>query len=75
MLTGYTSQKSSVLQSYLMKTVHYQLSVVVRKRLYDKSYSGVLCLLCREIELSDLVFSCAIDAGVRDEILVETTTS
>ncbi|KAG9301790.1 hypothetical protein G9A89_003337 [Geosiphon pyriformis] len=46
MLTESTSQKTSVLQLYLMKA-----------RLYDKSYLGVLCLLCKEVELSDHVFS------------------
>ncbi|KAG9284213.1 hypothetical protein G9A89_020224 [Geosiphon pyriformis] len=73
MLTGSTNQKSSVLQSYLMKTVHYQLPVAVYKRLYDKNYPGVLCLLCREVELPDYVFSCTMDAGVQNEILAKAT--
>ncbi|KAG9306521.1 hypothetical protein G9A89_004718 [Geosiphon pyriformis] len=75
MLTGFTNWKSSVLQSYLMKTVHHRLSVTVRKRLYNKNYPGVLCLLCREMELPNHVFSCSIDAGVRNEILTETAVS
>ncbi|KAG9287393.1 hypothetical protein G9A89_023765 [Geosiphon pyriformis] len=54
MLFGFTSQKSSALHSYLMKT----------KRLYDKSYPSVLCLLCSEIELSD-----------HEEILAEASAS
>ncbi|KAG9295055.1 hypothetical protein G9A89_017849 [Geosiphon pyriformis] len=46
---GATAKKSSCLCTYLMKAVHRQLSVAVRKRLYDRFYSGVLCLLCHEI--------------------------
>ncbi|KAG9305881.1 hypothetical protein G9A89_016533 [Geosiphon pyriformis] len=73
MLAGSISWKSSVLQFYLMKAVHHHLPVVVRKRLYDKNYSGILCLLCREVKLPNHVFSCAINADVYNEILAETT--
>ncbi|KAG9306308.1 hypothetical protein G9A89_018191 [Geosiphon pyriformis] len=59
--------------SYLMKAVHHQLPVVVRKKLYNKSYLGVLCLLCREVELPNHVFSCVMNAGVQDEILAKAT--
>ncbi|KAG9301093.1 hypothetical protein G9A89_012476 [Geosiphon pyriformis] len=75
MLAGSTSWKSSVLQSYLMKAVHHHLPVAVRKRLYNKNYSGVLCLLCREMELPNHVFSCAMDADVYNGILAETAAS
>ncbi|KAG9288231.1 hypothetical protein G9A89_021262 [Geosiphon pyriformis] len=56
-----TSRKSSVLRSYLIKAVHRWLPVAVRKRLYDKGYLGVQCLLCGEVELPDHVFLCALD--------------
>ncbi|KAG9295585.1 hypothetical protein G9A89_003888 [Geosiphon pyriformis] len=35
-----------------------RLPVVVRKRLYNKLYPSVLCLLCYEVELPDHVFTC-----------------
>ncbi|KAG9286896.1 hypothetical protein G9A89_012446 [Geosiphon pyriformis] len=44
-------------------------------KLYNKSYPGVLCLLCRKVELSNHVFSCAINADVYDEILAEAVMS
>ncbi|KAG9288917.1 hypothetical protein G9A89_019539 [Geosiphon pyriformis] len=75
MLAGSTSWKFSVLQSYLIKAVHHQLLMAIQKRLYDKSYSGVLCLLCKEVELLNYVFSCAMDAGVQDEILAKAAAS
>ncbi|KAG9291939.1 hypothetical protein G9A89_004877 [Geosiphon pyriformis] len=64
MLTGSTSQKFSVLQLYLIKA-----------KLYDKNYPGVLCLLCREVELPNHVFFCAMDAGVQEEIFAEAAVS
>ncbi|KAG9285528.1 hypothetical protein G9A89_006516 [Geosiphon pyriformis] len=51
--------------------VHQQLSVVVRKRLYNKRYPGVLCLLYGEMELPDHVFTCALDAGIWKEVLAK----
>ncbi|KAG9292906.1 hypothetical protein G9A89_016268 [Geosiphon pyriformis] len=53
MLTGFTSQKLVSLRTYLMKTLHKRLLVAVRKRLYNKRYPGVQCLLCSEVELPD----------------------
>ncbi|KAG9304070.1 hypothetical protein G9A89_005980 [Geosiphon pyriformis] len=52
-----TIRRSSYLRTYLMKAVHHQMSVVVRKWLYDKCYPGVLCLLYYEVELLDHVFT------------------
>ncbi|KAG9304581.1 hypothetical protein G9A89_020145 [Geosiphon pyriformis] len=66
------TSRFSVLQSYLIKAVHHHLPVAVRKRLYDKNYPGVLCLLCREVELPDYVFFCVINANVHNKILAET---
>ncbi|KAG9285554.1 hypothetical protein G9A89_006542 [Geosiphon pyriformis] len=57
MLGGKWALKSSYLYTYLIKAVHHQMPVVVRKQLYDKCYPGVLCLLCCEVELSDHVFT------------------
>ncbi|KAG9302787.1 hypothetical protein G9A89_009564 [Geosiphon pyriformis] len=59
MLTKFTSRKSATLYMYIMKAVHHRLPVAVCKRLYNKKYSGVLCLLCSEVELPDHVFTCA----------------
>ncbi|KAG9292017.1 hypothetical protein G9A89_017916 [Geosiphon pyriformis] len=41
----------------------------VRKRLYDKGYPGVFCLLCGEVKLFDHVFSCISDANIQKKIL------
>ncbi|KAG9286350.1 hypothetical protein G9A89_014516 [Geosiphon pyriformis] len=69
MLAGFTSQRSSCLCMYLMKTVHQWLPMVVRKQLYDRSYPSVLCLLCCEVELSDHVFMCSHDVKICGEVL------
>ncbi|KAG9287771.1 hypothetical protein G9A89_017366 [Geosiphon pyriformis] len=74
MLAGFTNWKSLGLCMYMMKAVHRKLPVTVRKKLYDKDYSGVLCLLCGKIELLDHVFICACNVFVHDGILTETTT-
>ncbi|KAG9302605.1 hypothetical protein G9A89_007309 [Geosiphon pyriformis] len=74
MLTGFTSQKTSNLYTYMIKAVHRRLPIAVRKRLYDKSYSGVLCLFCNETKLPDHVFTYACDIFVRNEILLEAST-
>ncbi|KAG9297782.1 hypothetical protein G9A89_011297 [Geosiphon pyriformis] len=73
MLAGFTSQKSSGLQSYLMKAVHRRLSVAIQKKLYNKEYPGVLCLLCDKVELPNHVFSCILDASIWEEILAEAS--
>ncbi|KAG9289170.1 hypothetical protein G9A89_022479 [Geosiphon pyriformis] len=73
MLAGFTSLKSSNLHMYIMKVVHRQLPVAVQKRLYDKRYPGVLCLMCGEVELLDHIFICAGDIDVCNNILVEAS--
>ncbi|KAG9302170.1 hypothetical protein G9A89_020604 [Geosiphon pyriformis] len=71
MLSGFTSRKLANLHTYLIKTVYRQLSVVVRKRLYNKSYPGVLYLLYNKMELSDHVFTCFGNFGLHGNILFE----
>ncbi|KAG9303721.1 hypothetical protein G9A89_018618 [Geosiphon pyriformis] len=71
MLSRFISRKSANLCTYLIKAVHRQLPVVVKKRLYNKNYSGVLCLLCREVELPDHVFTYSGNTVFWKEILVE----
>ncbi|KAG9300595.1 hypothetical protein G9A89_005195 [Geosiphon pyriformis] len=56
-----------------MKAVHRRLPVAVRKRLYNKYYPGVLCLLCSSVKFSDHSFTCAHESGIRKEILAETS--
>ncbi|KAG9297633.1 hypothetical protein G9A89_011148 [Geosiphon pyriformis] len=53
--------------------VHRRLLVVVRKRLYDRCYLGVLCLLCGGVEFSDHSFTCTHESGVYDEILAKAS--
>ncbi|KAG9307735.1 hypothetical protein G9A89_023300 [Geosiphon pyriformis] len=65
--------RSSCLRTYLMKTVHHQMPVVMRKQLYNKHYLGVLCLLCCEVEFSDHVFTCSYDMKIRRNILAATS--
>ncbi|KAG9292754.1 hypothetical protein G9A89_001284 [Geosiphon pyriformis] len=73
MLAGFTGQKTLNLHSYLMKAVHKCLLIAVQKRLYNKSYPGILCLLCGEVEFSDHVFTCSQDVVIHGEVLVETS--
>ncbi|KAG9286858.1 hypothetical protein G9A89_012408 [Geosiphon pyriformis] len=73
MFTGFTSCKFLVLRTYLMKAVYRRLPVAVRKRLYDRHYPGVLCLLYGGVEFSDHSFTCTYESGVCEEILVETS--
>ncbi|KAG9302143.1 hypothetical protein G9A89_020577 [Geosiphon pyriformis] len=47
------------------------LVTVVRKRLYDKYYPGVLCLHCGKVEFSDHVFTCNKESVSYKEILFE----
>ncbi|KAG9291041.1 hypothetical protein G9A89_012913 [Geosiphon pyriformis] len=44
--------------TYFMKALHYWLPVAIRKQLYDKYYSSVLCLYYDNVEISDHVFFC-----------------
>ncbi|KAG9295357.1 hypothetical protein G9A89_013386 [Geosiphon pyriformis] len=71
MLSEFTSRKSANLYTYLIKAVYRQLPVAIRKRLYSRSYPGVLCLLCGEVEFSDHVFACSGDFGFHGDILVK----
>ncbi|KAG9284691.1 hypothetical protein G9A89_002922 [Geosiphon pyriformis] len=71
MFSGFTNRKSANLHTYLIKTVYKQLLVVVRKRLYNRGYPGVLCLLCGKIEFFDHAFTCSGDSGLHGNILVE----
>ncbi|KAG9307685.1 hypothetical protein G9A89_023250 [Geosiphon pyriformis] len=73
MLAGFTSWKSADLQTYLMKTVHKRLPVAVRKKLYNKCYPGVQCLLCEKMELPDHVFTCSQNVHTWMEILLEVS--
>ncbi|KAG9296172.1 hypothetical protein G9A89_014764 [Geosiphon pyriformis] len=74
MLAGFTSCKLVDLHTYLMKVLHKRLLVAVRKRLYNRCYSSVQCLLCGEVELPDHVFTCSQDIHIREEILLEAST-
>ncbi|KAG9288606.1 hypothetical protein G9A89_006707 [Geosiphon pyriformis] len=73
MLAGFTNRKSLTLYTYLIKTVHRRLLVVVRKRLYDRLYSGMLCLLCSNVEFSDHSFTCIHEFGISGEILAKAS--
>ncbi|KAG9298683.1 hypothetical protein G9A89_012751 [Geosiphon pyriformis] len=75
MLAGFTSRKFSGLCTYLMKAVHQWLPVVIRKKLYNRKYSGILCLLCSEVKVPNYVFTCVLDAGVRKKILAKAFAS
>ncbi|KAG9296868.1 hypothetical protein G9A89_006823 [Geosiphon pyriformis] len=73
MLAGFTSRASSSLCTYVIKAVHRRLPVAIRKRLYDKCYPSVLCLLCGEVEFFDHVFTCVHESGIRGKILAEAS--
>ncbi|KAG9296093.1 hypothetical protein G9A89_011945 [Geosiphon pyriformis] len=74
LLSGFTSRKSTNLHMYLMKAIYRQLPVAVRKRLYNRSYPGVLCLLYGEVEFSDHVFTCSGDFGLCGDILMSMSS-
>ncbi|KAG9286655.1 hypothetical protein G9A89_012205 [Geosiphon pyriformis] len=61
MATSSTGKRSAGARTYFMKALYYRLSVAVRKCLYSRSYPNVLCLYCGEVEVSDHVFSCAVE--------------
>ncbi|KAG9290805.1 hypothetical protein G9A89_011768 [Geosiphon pyriformis] len=58
---------------YIMKAVHRRLPVVVRKRLYNKHYSSVLCLFYGGVEFSDHAFTCVHESGIRGKILAKAS--
>ncbi|KAG9291376.1 hypothetical protein G9A89_003480 [Geosiphon pyriformis] len=69
MLSGSKSRNSADLHSYFIKAVYSRLSVAIRKRLYNKNYSGVLCLHCEKVKFSDHVFTCNKEFVFYKEIL------
>ncbi|KAG9288626.1 hypothetical protein G9A89_006727 [Geosiphon pyriformis] len=75
MLAGSTSRRSLGLHMYMMKAVHQWLLVVIKKKLYDKRYPDMLCLLCGGVELPDHAFTCALNGGIREKILAEASAS
>ncbi|KAG9296440.1 hypothetical protein G9A89_015032 [Geosiphon pyriformis] len=50
---GFTSARTVGLQTYFMKSSHHQLSVTVRKHLYNRCYPSVVCLFCGDVKFSD----------------------
>ncbi|KAG9304139.1 hypothetical protein G9A89_019701 [Geosiphon pyriformis] len=73
MLAGFTNYKFSMLHTYLMKAVHRRLLVAVRKKLYNKCYPGVLCLLCGGVKFFNYAFTCVHESSVYDKILAEAS--
>ncbi|KAG9307220.1 hypothetical protein G9A89_017048 [Geosiphon pyriformis] len=73
MLAEFTGWKTSNLHSYLIKAVHRCLLVAVRKRLYNRGYPGILCLLCGGVEFSDHAFTCPQDVVIHNKVLVEAS--
>ncbi|KAG9307796.1 hypothetical protein G9A89_023361 [Geosiphon pyriformis] len=61
LVSGFTSMRTASCRTYFMKALHFWLPVAVRKRLYDRRYSSVVCLFCGNVEISDHVFSCPHD--------------
>ncbi|KAG9291767.1 hypothetical protein G9A89_012052 [Geosiphon pyriformis] len=63
MATDFTSRRTADFHIYFMKALYCQLPVAVRKCLYNKCSSSVLCLYCEKIELSllpDIEFRCVL---------------
>ncbi|KAG9304661.1 hypothetical protein G9A89_021441 [Geosiphon pyriformis] len=69
MAIDFTGKHSAGACTYFMKALHHWLPVAVRKRLYSRSYSSVLCLFCGEVKFSDHVFSCGSDTAIRTQLL------
>ncbi|KAG9288279.1 hypothetical protein G9A89_021310 [Geosiphon pyriformis] len=69
MAAGFTSKWTAGFRTYFMKALHHQLPVVVRKQLYNKHYSSVVCLFCGDVEVSDHAFSCPFDADGHARLL------
>ncbi|KAG9288011.1 hypothetical protein G9A89_017606 [Geosiphon pyriformis] len=72
-LAKFTGRKTSNLCSYLIKAVHRHFPVAVQKKLYDKGYPSVLCLLCGKVEFFDHAFMCSWNVVIRNEVLVEAS--
>ncbi|KAG9300324.1 hypothetical protein G9A89_011397 [Geosiphon pyriformis] len=62
-----------MLSRRLVLAIMWHLPMAVKKRLYNKDYPGVLCLLCDMIKLSDHIFTCGQDVGIWSEILAEVS--
>ncbi|KAG9284463.1 hypothetical protein G9A89_014067 [Geosiphon pyriformis] len=75
MFSGSMSRHLAGLHSYFMKAVYGRLPVVVRKRLYNKNYPGVLCLQCGEVEFSNYVFTCGKKSISCKKILFECVST
>ncbi|KAG9303195.1 hypothetical protein G9A89_000730 [Geosiphon pyriformis] len=69
MAVGFTSIQTTGLRMYFMKALYYRLPVTIRKHLYDRSYSSVVCLFCESVEVLDHVFSCDSDFANCDQLL------
>ncbi|KAG9304409.1 hypothetical protein G9A89_019971 [Geosiphon pyriformis] len=66
---GFTSKHTANCQTYFMKALHHQLFVAVRKHLYNKCYSSVICLYCGDVEVSNHVFSCSSDVSAHAQLV------
>ncbi|KAG9301481.1 hypothetical protein G9A89_005631 [Geosiphon pyriformis] len=55
--------------SHLAVALHHWLPVAVRKRLYNRSYSSMMCLYCGDVEILDHVFSCPHNSTVHAHLL------
>ncbi|KAG9305922.1 hypothetical protein G9A89_016575 [Geosiphon pyriformis] len=69
MAADFTSRSSSSVHTYFIKSLHHQLPVAVRKHLYNRCYSSMLCLYCGKVEVSNHVFSCKVDESVQHQLL------
>ncbi|KAG9304593.1 hypothetical protein G9A89_020157 [Geosiphon pyriformis] len=72
---SFTNRHTANTHTYLMKALHCQLPMAVRKHIYNRCYSSVLCLYCGEIEVSDHVFSCVIDDSAHRRVLESCMSS
>ncbi|KAG9295343.1 hypothetical protein G9A89_013372 [Geosiphon pyriformis] len=57
----YMSKATSGLYTYLIKALYKKLPVVIKKHLYDHSYSSVLCVCCKKVNFSDHSFVYGLD--------------
>ncbi|KAG9300794.1 hypothetical protein G9A89_023592 [Geosiphon pyriformis] len=69
MTTSFTSKILANAHSYFMKALHHRLPMAVRKRLYNRLYSSVLCLYCGDVEMLDHVFSCKVNDSAQCQLL------
>ncbi|KAG9286563.1 hypothetical protein G9A89_014729 [Geosiphon pyriformis] len=75
MATGFTSRCTANIHIYFIKALHRRLLVAVRKHVYNKCYSSVLCLYCGEVEVFDYVFFCVIDDAAHHRVLESCMSS